>query len=74
MATAPLLTHCDLVGVLGIREGQVDHVFLPPSLVQARFRILPPLQHVFHCLLISSCCGHVGHLCQLPVEEDEYEG
>lgn len=67
LATTTRLTHCDLVGVLGIGEGQVDHVFLLPSLVQARFNILPPVQHVRYRLLVSNRCGHVRPLCQLPV-------
>lgn len=67
------LTYSDLVGVLGVREGQVDHVFLSPRLVQAGFRVLPSLQHKLHCLLVSWCGGHMGHFCQLPLEADEDE-
>lgn len=60
------LTNSDLVGLLGVRERQVDEVLLSPGLVQTRVGVLPSLQHELHCLLVSSCGGHVGHFGQLP--------
>lgn len=61
------LTHGDLIGVVGVGEGQVDHVILPERVVQARLCILPSSQHQSHSLLVSHRGGHVRLLRQLPV-------